>query len=247
MTGSAWWCSSRSRLWPISRVNAAGDPPGLSRGALVVFAVQEVAGVVGLGLAFGYVGYRALESIDDHSLEPLITLALVMFLYSLSFWVHVSGPIAVVIAGLLIGNPGRRLAMSDRTREHVDAFWRMIDEILNAILFLLLGLEMFAVQRWSDVLVPALLAIPICLLARWISVAAPVTAMRARGSLRRGLVPILTWSGLRGGISIALALVLPRFAGKEPPLASTYAVVVFSVVVQGLTVRRVLVHYGVGD
>lgn len=152
-----------------------------------------------------------------------------------------------MVAGLLIGNPGRKFAMSDRTREHVDAFWRMIDEILNAILFLLLGLEVFAVQRWSDVFVPALLAIPICLLARWIAVAVPVNAMRVRGSLRRGLVPILTWSGLRGGISIAMALALPRFPGKEILLASTYAVVVFSVLVQGLTVRRVLIHYGVGD
>ena len=130
-----------------------------------------------LGLALGYVGYRALKSIDDHPLELLITLALVMFLYALSFWIHVSGPIAVVVAGLLIGNPGRRFAMSDRTREHVDAFWSMIDEVLNAVLFLLLGLEVFAVQRWSDVLVPALLAVLICLVARAISVAVPVAAM----------------------------------------------------------------------
>lgn len=198
-------------------------------------------------MAFGYLGYRALKSIDDHPLELLITLALVMFVYSFSFWIHVSGPIAVVVAGLLIGNPGRKFAMSDRTREHVDAFWRMVDEILNAILFLLLGLEVFAVRQWSDVLAPALVAIPICLLARWIAVAVPVTVMAARGSLRRGLVPILTWSGLRGGISIPLALALPRFAGTDVLLASTYAVVVFSVLVQGLTVRRVLMYYGVGE
>lgn len=169
-----------------------------------------------------------------------------MFLYALSFWIHVSGPIAVVVAGLLIGNPGRRLAMSDRTREHVDAFWSMVDEVLNAVLFLLLGLEVFAVGHWADVLMPALLAVPICLVARAFSVAVPVTAMRVRGSFQRGLVPVLTWSGLRGGISIALVLALPPFPGRDIPLASTYAVVVFSVLVQGLTVRRVLVHYGVG-
>ena len=137
--------------------------------------------------------------------------------------------------------------MTDRTREHVDAFWSMIDEVLNAVLFLLLGLEVFAVECWSEVLLPALLAVLICLVARAISVAVPVTAMRARGSLQRGLVPILTWSGLRGGISVALVLSLPRFSGTEILLASTYAVVVFSVLVQGLTVRRVLVHYGVGE
>jgi CPA1 family monovalent cation:H+ antiporter len=206
-----------------------------------------MVGGVGLGLALGYVGYRALKSIDDHPLELLITVALVMFLYALSFWTHVSGPIAVVVAGLLIGNPGRRLAMSDRTREHVDAFWSMIDEVLNAVLFLLLGLEVFAVERWSEVAVPALFSVPICLSARAISVAVPVAAMRVRGTVTHGLVPVLTWSGLRGGISVALVLALPEFPGKAILLASTYAVVVFSVLVQGLTVRRVLVHYGVGE
>jgi CPA1 family monovalent cation:H+ antiporter len=225
---------------------------GLTRSAphvtagLAIFAVREVAGGVGLGLALGYIGYRALKSIDDHPLELLITLALVMFLYSMSFWIHVSGPIAVVVAGLLIGNPGRRQAMSQRTRKHVDAFWSMLDEILNAVLFLLLGLEVFAVRRWSDVLLPAVATIPICLLARFVSVGIPVRAMRVGGTVRRGLVPVLTWSGLRGGISIALALSLPRFSGKDILLASTYAVVVFSVLVQGLTVRHVLVHYGLG-
>ncbi len=220
--------------------------PGMDWSALAVFAIREVVGGVGLGLALGYVGYRALKSIDDHPLELLITLALVMFLYALSFWIHVSGPIGVVVAGLLIGNPGRRFAMSDRTREHVDAFWSMTDEVLNAVLFLLLGLEVLAVERWADVLVPALLAVPICLIARAISVAVPVTAMRRPGSFHRGLVPVLTWSGLRGGISVALVLALPRFPGKEVLLAITYAVVVFSVLVQGLSVRRVLVYYRVG-
>lgn len=222
------------------------DAPGIDISALSVFAIREVVGGVGLGLALGYLGYRAMKSINDHPLELLITLALVMFLYALSFWIHVSGPIAVVVAGLLIGNPGRRFAMSDRTREHVDAFWSMIDEVLNAVLFLLLGLEVFAVEHWTEVLVPAVVAVPVCLAARAISVAVPVTAMRVRGRIQRGLVPILTWSGLRGGISVALVLALPRFPGREILLASTYAVVVFSVLVQGLSVRRMLVHYGVG-
>ncbi len=224
-----------------------GEATGIDLQALARFAFREVAGGIALGLALGYVGYRALKSIDDHPLELLITLALVMFLYALSFWVHVSGPIAVVVAGLLIGNQGRRLAMSDRTREHVDAFWSMIDEILNAVLFLLLGLEVFAVHDWLHVLLPAILTVPICLVARFVSVAIPVTAMNARGAFRRGLVPVLTWSGLRGGISIALVLSLPQFPGKEVLLASTYAVVVFSVLVQGLTVRRLLRYYKIGE
>lgn len=220
---------------------------GIDLHALAIFGIREVVGGVGLGLGLGYVGYYALKSIDDHPLELLITLALVMFLYALSFWVHVSGPIAVVVAGLLIGNPGRRFAMTERTREHVDAFWSMIDEILNAVLFLLLGLEVFAVHNWSEVWLPAILTVPIALLARFISVLLPVGAMHARGNLRRGLVPVLTWSGLRGGISIALVLSLPQFPGKELLLASTYAVVVFSVLVQGLTVRRLLRYYKIGE
>jgi CPA1 family monovalent cation:H+ antiporter len=223
------------------------DAPAPATTDLLLFAIREVVGALGLGLGCGYLGYRALKSIDDHPLELLITLGLVMFLYALSFWVHVSGPIAVVVAGLFIGNPGRRLAMSDRTREHIDAFWSMIDEVLNAVLFLLLGLEVFAVSHWADVAVPAMLVIPICLLARLVSVAIPVAAMRVRGPLGRGLVPILTWSGLRGGISVALALTLPPFPAKDVVLASTYALVVFSVLVQGLTVRRMLLHYGLGE
>ncbi len=225
----------------------SGEAAGVDLQALAMFGIREVAGGVALGLGLGYIGYRALKSINDHPLELLITLALVMFLYALSFWVHVSGPIAVVVAGLLIGNPGRRFAMSDRTREHIDAFWSMIDEILNAVLFLLLGLEVFAVHDWWGVLLPAALSVPISLLARYISVAVPVTAMNARGNMRRGLVPVLTWSGLRGGISIALVLALPQFPGKEVLLASTYAVVVFSVLVQGLTVRRLLRYYNIGE
>jgi monovalent cation:H+ antiporter, CPA1 family len=223
------------------------DAPAPGTAALIGFAIREVVGGLGLGLSLGYVGYRTLKSIDDHPLELLITLALVMFLYSLSFWVHVSGPIAVVVAGLFIGNPGRRLAMSDRTREHIDAFWRMIDEVLNAVLFLLLGLEVFAVPSWSNVLLPSLAVVPICLFGRFVSVAVPITAVHLRRPQPRGLIPILTWSGLRGGISVALALALPRFPAKDLLLASTYAVVVFSVIVQGLTVRRVLVRYGVGE
>ena len=177
----------------------------------------------------------------------MITLALAMFLYTLSFRVHVSGPIAVVVAGLLIGNPGRRFAMSQRTREHVDAFWSMIDEILNAVLFLLIGLELFAVRAGPMAILGGLLAVPVVLLARLVSVTIPITAMRTRGRFVRGIVPVLTWSGLRGGISVAMVLSLPPVPAKDVLVACTYAVVVFSILVQGLTVRRVLVYYGVGD
>ncbi|MGE0042354.1 MAG: cation:proton antiporter [Vicinamibacterales bacterium] len=218
------------------------DVAGLSS-----YFLREVGGGVALGLAFGFVGYHALLSLDDHPLELLITLALAMFMYTVSFWVGVSGPIAIVTAGLLIGNPGRRFAMSDRTREHVDAFWSMVDEILNAVLFLLIGLEFLAVELSPALIAAGLLAIPIALAARLVSVAVPVTVMSVRGRFVRGLVPVLTWSGLRGGISVAMVLSLPRFPARDLLLASTYAVVIFSILVQGLTVRRVLVHYGIGE
>lgn len=221
--------------------------PAFGVTGLLIFVLREVIGGAALGFGLGYLAYRAIKSINERALELLITLALAMFLYSLSFWVHVSGPIAVVVAGLLIGNPGRKFAMSEGTREHVDAFWSMIDEILNAVLFLLLGLQMLTVAGDAKVIGAALLAIPITLLARLLSVSVPVAAMSLRGSLARGLIPILTWSGLRGGISVAMALSLPHVPARDLVLACTYAVVVFSILVQGLTVRKLLVHYGVSE
>ena len=178
---------------------------------------REVGGGVALGLGLGYVGYRALLSIDDHPLELLITLALAMFLYTVSFWIGVSGPIAVVVAGLLIGNPGRKFAMSERTKEHVEAFWNMTDEIFNAVLFLLIGLEFLAVPEPPDRGgLAGLLTIPIALAARLVSVAIPVAAMSVRGRFMRGIIPVLTWSGLPRGISVAMVLSLPRFPGQRP-------------------------------
>jgi CPA1 family monovalent cation:H+ antiporter len=217
------------------------DGPGLAG-----FFLREVGGGVLLGLGLGYVGYRALKSLNEHPLELLITLALAMGTYALAFRIHVSGPIAVVVAGLLIGNPGRRFAMSPQTRDHVDAFWSMVDYVLNAVLFLLIGLQIVGVPGDAKVVAAGVLAIPIALIARALSVGLPILALGRRGGFIRGLIPILTWSGLRGGISVALALSLPQFPEKEYILTATYAVVVFSILVQGLTTRRLLVHYRVG-
>ena len=213
---------------------------------LLLFFVREVGGGAGLGLALGLLAYRALLTVDDHPLELLITLALAMFLYTLSLWVHVSGPIAVVVAGLLIGNAGRADAMSARTREHLDAFWDMTDSVLNAVLFLLLGLQVLTVPVGPQAVLAGGFAIPIVLMARLISVAIPVLAMRWSHSFVPGIVPILTWSGLRGGLSVAMVLSLPAIPGLNLLIVCTYAVVVFSILVQGLTTRRLLVHYGVG-
>ena len=196
---------------------------GFHAASFLAFGLREVLGGVLCGLAAGYFGYRALKSVDEPALELLMTLALVMSLYSFSFAIDVSGPLAVVVAGLIIGNQGRRFAMSDRTRGQFDAFWNMIDEILNAVLFLLLGLEVLAVRDWSPVLLPAMLAVPACLFARFVSVALPVAVIGLRRPMRRGLIPVLTWCGLRGGISVAMVLSLPAFPLKDVLLASTYA------------------------
>ncbi|MEZ5315901.1 MAG: sodium:proton antiporter [Vicinamibacterales bacterium] len=226
---------------------AQGHPLVADPGPLAAFFLREVGGGAVLGLGMGYLGYRALKSLDEHSLELLITLALVMFTYAVSFWIHVSGPIAVVLAGLFIGNPGRAFAMSDRTREHIDGFWSMSDEILNAVLFLLLGFEVVAVAAADPSVLAGLTAVPIVLAARFLSVSVPVTAMRLRGRVGQHLTPVLTWCGLRGGISVAMVLSLPPFQGRDHLITATYAVVVFSVLVQGLTVRRLLVYYGIGE
>ena len=214
-------------------------------GGVAAFFAREVGGGVALGGGLGYVTYRTLMTIDDHPLELLMTLALVMSTYAVALNLHVSGPIAVVVAGLLIGNPGRQFAMSPRTREHVDAFWSVLDEILNTVLFLLLGLQVFAVATGAQAVVAGMISIVIVLFARLISVALPVAVLNL-GRVTRGLVPVLTWSGLRGGLSVAMALSLPPFPARDLLMSCTYSVVVFSILVQGTTVRRVLVHYGVG-
>ena len=174
-------------LVPLSNDSEAAN--ALNASALATYFFHEVIGGAALGLAFGYLGYRTLKSIDDHPLELLITLALAMLVYSVSFWIHVSGPIAVVVAGLLIGNHGRRLAMSERTRDHVDAFWSMIDELLNAVLFLLLGVQVFLVQAGSKAVVAGLLSIPIVIFARVVSVSLPVAAISIRRPLPTGHHP----------------------------------------------------------
>jgi CPA1 family monovalent cation:H+ antiporter len=182
-------------LLSLTGLNPAGEAHvSANLAGLATFFLQEVAGGVLLGLGFGYVAYRALKSIDNAPLELMITLALVMFCYSMSFWIHVSGPIAVVVASLFIGNRGRQFAMSQTTIEHVDAFWSMADEILNAVLFLLLGLEVFAVRLLGHEIWACVLVIPIALLARWISVGVPIMGMRWFRSFDRGVVAIARWN-----------------------------------------------------
>ncbi len=225
-------------------IAAGGGGHGGEMGALDVVRLfaQEALGGAALGLAAGYIAYRAMKSIDEHNLEVLITLALVMLTYGVAAALHLSGPIAVVIAGLLIGNRGTRLAMSEKTRDHVQKFWSLLDEIMNSALFLLIGFEVFALSISGNVVALMIIAIPIALAARFISVATPLTLLSLRRDFTKGAIPVLIWGGLRGGISVALVLSLPQSAIKDTLLAVTYGVVIFSIVVQGLTVKFVVKH-----
>jgi len=203
----------------------------------MLFLEEAVGGAV-FGLVIGWIAYRLLKSVDNYHVEILLTLALVTGGYALAAALHTSGPIAIVVAGVMIGNPGRAYAMSEQTRHNLDMFWELIDEILNALLFLFIGLEVLLLAFTGKLLLAGLVAVPVMLLARWSSVALPISLMRSQSKLGPGAVGIMTWGGLRGGISVALALSLPVGRERELILAVTYVLVVFSILVQGPTLNQ---------
>lgn len=211
---------------------ALGAEP-FSLGHATLDFLREAGGGALLGLAVGWVAYKAMASIDEYNVEVMLSLAVVMGGYSLAHWIHVSGPVAMAVAGLLIGNAGVANAMSDLTRDYLLKFWALIDEILNAVLFLLIGLEVIAIAPDPRFLALGAVGIVLVLVARSLSVAAPLTLMRPFLSLGRLALPTLVWGGLRGGISIALALSLPDIPVRGPILAATYVVVLFAVIAQG--------------
>ncbi len=207
-----------------------------------LFFVEALGGAA-LGLFSGYLAYRAMRSIDDYAIEVLITLALVVGSYALASSAHLSGPIAVVVAGLLIGNRGTTDAMSETTRRYVYAFWTLIDEVLNAVLFLLIGLEVLVLQFAVSQVWLAIAAVPIVLVARLCAVALPVVVLNPIAQFVPGTIPLLTWGGIRGGISIALALSVPDVPERGMLLTATYSVAIFSIVVQGLTLSMLATAY----
>jgi len=225
-------------LLEIASGTAGFDLPRLS-----FLFLQEAVGGVLFGLALGFCALTMLRAVDDYKVEVLLSLATAAGGYALAYAIHVSGPIAMVVAGLFIGNEARAGAMSEKTREHLDDFWELMDEILNAVLFVLIGLELLIIHFSGRTLLAGLVAFPVVILARFIAVAVPVSLMRRRRVFPPGAIRILTWGGLRGGVSVALALSIPAslpggvpVPEREIVLAITYAVVVISIVVQGLTI-----------
>ena len=214
----------------------AAGAHGASFGDAALLFFREAFGGAVLGLALGWGTYRVMCEINDYSVEVLLTLALAFGGYQLALWLHVSAPIMAVCAGLLIGDEMTAHAMTQKTRVYVDAFWKLLDEILNAILFLMIGLEVFAIAFSIGAITAGLLAIGLSLLARWCAVIVPIMVLRPFRDFSQGIVPIMTWGGLKGGISVALALSLPESEFKPLILTVTYIVVLFSIIVQGLTV-----------
>jgi CPA1 family monovalent cation:H+ antiporter len=212
-----------------------------SAGAVALLFVRQVVGGVTLGIAAGLLLYAATNSIDEPNIEVQLSVALVTAVIAVAPHLGVSGPLACVVAGIFVGNRARHRAMRDETTAALDRIWSFADHLMNALLFLILGLEA-AVFRFASPgrVIAVLLVIAVVLGARFVSVALPLAVMRRHKRLPRGTIRILTWGGLRGGISVALALSLPEFPHRHAVLNVTYGVVVFSVLVQGLTIEPVI-------
>jgi CPA1 family monovalent cation:H+ antiporter len=209
---------------------------GITAASVAALFLKEVVGGLIFGLLIGAIAYWMLKSVENYQVEILITLALVTGGFALADVLHLSGPIAIVVAGLLIGNHGRMLAMSDEVRDHLDNFWELVDEILNAVLFVLIGLEVLILTFNRAYILAGIILIPLLLAVRFVCVGIPVVILKRFRTFSPHVIKILTWGGLRGGISVALALSLPAGENREAILAVTYAIVVFSIIVQGLTI-----------
>ena len=207
--------------------------------AISLFATETIGGAI-FGLGIGWIAYRILKSIDNYQIEILVTLSLVTGGYALASAINISGPIAIVVAGLLIGNHGRKFAMSEVTRNNLEMFWELIDVILNSVLFVLMGLELLVLQLSLTYVLAAVATIFIVLLSRFVSIGTPMRLLAFRKKFSLSTLIIMTWGGLRGGIAVALALSLPVGYERNIIIAITYGVVVFSVLVQGLTFKSLI-------
>ena len=205
-------------------------------GDILLFFIEEVFGGALLGGVLGWLVFRVMRRIDDYPLEILLSLGLALGGYQLAVALEVSGPIMAVVAGLFIGDIGVKYGMSEETKAYLNGFWTVIDQILNAVLFLLIGIEVFVVTLNFDTISAGVAAIGLSLVGRLVGVALPVFLIRPFRAYSRGVVPIMTWGGLKGGISVALALSLPDSDWRPLILTATFIVVLFSIIVQGLTI-----------
>jgi CPA1 family monovalent cation:H+ antiporter len=219
---------------------ALGGQETTSAHVIRLFAQEAIGGLI-LGSLLGWLTFRLLRSIDEYKVEVLLTLALVTGGYAIAEYIHVSAPICMVVAGLVIGNHGRSFGMSDTTRQRLDEFWELIDEIMNAVLFMLIGLEVIILTTELSHIILGILAILIVLIGRLIGIALPISFLALlKTKFERGTIGLLTWGGLRGGLSIAMALSLPMGPEKSIIVPITYIVVLFSILVQGLTFTRAI-------
>jgi CPA1 family monovalent cation:H+ antiporter len=226
-----------SVLLAVSGYSDAAHGDGVTVGWIAGFFVLEVGGAFAIGLILGGIAFAMMRGIENYKIEALISLALCVGAYSAAAAVHASGPLAVVVAGLLVGNPVREHAVSQKTERSIDTFWELIDEILNVILFVLIGMEVLLIAFSRVATITGIAAIGIVLLARFAAVGGTIGLLRQRRNFTPHAIKIMTWGGLRGGISVALALSLPAdLPGRDAVLTMTYIVVIFSIVVQGLTI-----------
>lgn len=201
---------------------------------------QEVFGGLALGLAFGWIAFRMIRAIRDFQTIVMISLTLVMIISALGSVLHVSIPLAVVAAGLLIGSNPFGKDEESKLNEYLEQIWKLFDELLNTILFVLIGLQMVSVSFSRAYFIAGGLAIIILLIARMLSIILPIVLLRRSLKIQYNSILILTWGGLRGGISVALALSLPLSPYRELILTASFCIVVFSIIVQGLTLNKVV-------
>lgn len=206
----------------------------------LLFLQQAVGGVI-YGLTLGWVGYWFLKPVNDQKVAILITLAIASGGYAFSEFLEVSGPLAMVVAGIVIGNHKNLFAREPEIRKDVEQFWELMDEVLNAILFLLIGLELLVLRPAGNVILFASLAIPAVLFIRFIIIAITTSIFKLKRTYDHHFVKILTWGGLRGGLAIALALAIPQNPYRNLILAMTYCVVIFSIVIQGLSIKPLVI------
>ena len=206
---------------------------------IILLFIREAGGGILYGVILGYVGLMLLRRINSYQVEVLITVAIVMGGYQLANMLHISGPLAMVMAGLIIGSKSKGAVMSANSRDYLNKFWELVDEILNALLFMLMGFEMLVIPATEGLALVSVATVFIVLIARWISVAVPMVAFRFRNSFEKRAITILSWGGLKGGLSIAMALSLPQEMYKDQFVAMTYTVVVFSIIVQGLSIGKI--------